>query len=636
MSVFHIPELFDLIRLDLSKQDLVRCSAVNKSWNAAFSSYLWQSVPTEIRPDVNANMVLGPYTRKWDRFRPLIEEDILYTLKQQQHTVSEDHRKDDSNNFAIPALSRNGHWIRTIFVDQHVLLRPYQPQPYQITSLPPLDPAATFTTMDTAPSVQRHRHQLNHNPQLATPELLLHLLQRCPNLHTLQIQGRDKLAAEYYFWKRIISHGFSDNLKDLHIILHPSVSLAKSTISTLLLNRCPLGLQKLTLNIDHRGFRGGSEGADVDTKEDEVRTPLPALTDLTVSYTGEWCPPLYIRFLERCFNLESIFLKWVDSDWIWALKSCPHLKRLAVLRISSSCLSILARAVMPHLPSLDTFHIHYDSNFSSDYALELVLRACDKGWKSLHIPYLGKLSVEALIQHCSTLEELDVCVAKGLTSQKIRHILSTSSRLVKFRMLSTANGHAEDRTHIMAEDFIDLDSALESVRPWQCESTLKVFSARISGIPRPGVTRIAREKYPGQRNDLQQQIYERLARFTNLELLELGHQSFWTDRDREWWSPSGQEVLDEWGNHVDCLDMSLASGLRKLKGLKKLRKVCVISMSTSIGVEEVQWMAQNWLKLEAVHGLRPHGRRTKEFEAVEWLRANHPCIGYYYRCYSRD
>lgn len=636
MSVFHIPELFDLIRLDLSKQDLIHCSAVNKSWNAAFSPYLWQSVPTEIRPKSNSNVVLGPYTRKWDRFRLLIEEDILYLQKQQQHIVPENDGKNGSNNFAIPALSRNGHWIRTLFVDQHALLRPYQPQPYQVTSLTPLAPAATLITMDPTPSVQRHKHQHNHNPLLATPELLLHLLQRCPNLHTLQIQGRDKLAAEYYFWKRIISHGFSDTLKDLHIILHPSVRLAKSTISSLLLNRCPFGLQKLTLAIEYGGYRKRNESADVDTKEDEVRTPLPALTNLAVPYTGEPCPPLYIRFLGRCINLESIFLKCVDSDWIGALKSCPCLKRLAVLTISSSCLSILAHAVMPYLSSLDTFHIHYDSGFTSDYALELVLRACGTGWKSLRIPYLGKLSVEALIQHCSTLEELDVCVAKTLTSQKIRHILSTSPRLAKLSILSTYNGHAEDRTHITAEDFIDLDPAHESVRPWQCESTLKVFSVRISGIPRPGVTRIAREKYLGQRYILQHQIYERLTRLKNLEQLELGHQSFWTDRDREWWSPSGQEVLDEWGNHVDCLDMSLASGLKKLGGLKKLRKLCVISMSTSIGVEEVQWMAQNWPRLEAVHGLRPRGNKAEEFEAVKWLRANHPRIGYYHRCYSRD
>ncbi|KAH7053563.1 hypothetical protein BKA57DRAFT_490216 [Linnemannia elongata] len=48
---------------------------------------------------------------------------------------------------------------------------------------------------------------------------------------------------------------------------------------------------------------------------------------------------------------------------------------------------------------------------------------------------------------------------------------------------------SDEDTHFLAEDFIDAaDPSSDPLRPWACESSLKVFCAKITGIPRPDIT----------------------------------------------------------------------------------------------------------------------------------------------------
>ncbi|KAG0038205.1 hypothetical protein BGZ89_008076, partial [Linnemannia elongata] len=172
--------------------------------------------------------------RKWNRFLPLIVQDILYEQQQQQrHITSEVENNNDNNSgnkVSVPALSKYGRWTQTLYVDQKLLLIPYSPEPYQVITMAPGHPAIVNATADTVAAVQRHSHRHNHNPKLTTAEILFHFFKRCPNLQTLKIHGQDKLAAEYYFWKTVVTRGFPDSLRELHIILDASISLSKSTI----------------------------------------------------------------------------------------------------------------------------------------------------------------------------------------------------------------------------------------------------------------------------------------------------------------------------------------------------------------------------------------------------------------------
>lgn len=70
--------------------------------------------------------------------------------------------------------------------------------------------------------------------------------------------------------------------------------------------------------------------------------------------------------------------------------------------------------------------------------------------------------------------------------------------------------------------------------------------------------------------------------------------------------------------------MSLKSGLQILEGLKELKVLSVVRMATTIGVEDVQWMVQSWLKLRRVDGLNCHD--GDEAEASKWLQKNCPRI----------
>lgn len=308
MSIFHIPELFDLIRPEIAKQDLVHCCRVNKSWNAAFTPTLWQYFP----PD--------PPTKRYDRhqwrtriyacLRSLIEEDLLYEQEQEQeHTQSGDtldrfnNSNNDDANVLLPALTRNGHWFRTLIIDQQMLKAPFRQQSYQITSVPPPDPIAA--TASTA-SVHRHRHH-THNPRLDTPGILLHLLMRCSNLQSLQLAGQDIDAAAYHFWKRIATVGFPGSSKDLNIKISSCVPMVQSTILPLLFHQCLLGLHKLRIDfVPWKNRLSRVVNAVADTREVEVMEPLPSLRDLRiVSGTPGSSPESCGQFLGRCINLKA-------------------------------------------------------------------------------------------------------------------------------------------------------------------------------------------------------------------------------------------------------------------------------------------------------------------------------------------
>ncbi|KAK3836422.1 MAG: hypothetical protein JOS17DRAFT_734167 [Linnemannia elongata] len=660
MSIFHIPEIIILIGPYLSTQDLVHFCLVNRTWNASFTPYLWRSLPSEQVRSLS-NYPNTKLTEVWKRFLPLVEADILY---EQRHLLPEegdsdnscrdkdrdkgkgkgkgkgrDRDRDNSNSssghdLSLPALSRNGRWIQTLAVYQPLLLKPYQPQPYQVVSLPPLDPTvipgATFT-VDTT-QVQRYRHHLNHYPKFTRIEILFHLFKRCPNIRSFNINGSDMTAAGYYFWQKIVAVDIPGSVQELDIKLDSCVPMEKSTILPLIFRQCSSGIQRLSIVMDNKNWYNLYRDPVVDTRQDVIEDrPLLALKNLSLTYVVEKCyPPSAARFLGRCVNLETLNVTTLQPMWIPAMKACDQLRRLKVKYIAKEHLPLLATALANSLPSLDTLHLGvYNESLWWPIPLELalasVLSAGRAGWRSLHLPLCGKASADVVVQHCSTLEELRLQRMNGVTGQHLYQILSTSPWLVKFDVEAVHGTLAR----ISAKDFIDLDPITDSPATWPCESSLRVLRARIGGIsraastPSPGASQ---DRSTVQEQFHQYQIYTRLARFTHLERLELGTQGVRNSKyDGNNTSPY-QEVKDNRGYHVDCLTMTLEGGLRILEGLKEMREVNVASMATRIGVQEVHWMTESWPRLEAVKGLKDHYRSTLEDGAARWLLANHPHI----------
>jgi len=140
------------------------------------------------------------------------------------------------------------------------------------------------------------------------------------------------------------------------------------------------------------------------------------------------------------------------------------------------------------------------------------------------------------------------------------------------------------RSSIQGDIFIDQDSHTGELKAWLCETSLKVLKVDIGHIPRPELKGVGviDEEHPGQGREIQGLVYDRLARLTNLETLSLGD------------IPEGctyyyrQSAVE---TQLDCLEMSLESGLHKLSELTRLKELNVLGMKPKIGIKEIQWMA---------------------------------------------
>ncbi|KAF9342218.1 hypothetical protein BGX26_008044, partial [Mortierella sp. AD094] len=158
-------------------------------------------------------------------------------------------------------------------------------------------------------------------------------------------------------------------------------------------------------------------------------------------------------------------------------------------------------------------------------------------------------------------------------------------------------------------------------------ASLKVLKLQITDIPRPDIKDrdgAVQEKYPGHGRQIQNQVYERLARLVNLETLWLGHYP-------ECLCYKRRKVLLE--RQRGCLEMSLESGLAKLEGLKALRELGVAYMETRIRPMDVRWMSEHWPSLRVICGMidgydsddDDEGECFNQ-EAVSWLEEHCPRI----------
>ncbi|KAF9276043.1 hypothetical protein BGZ74_003769 [Mortierella antarctica] len=255
-----------------------------------------------------------------------------------------------------------------------------------------------------------------------------------------------------------------------------------------------------------------------------------------------------------------------------------------------------------------------------------LLSACLGGWKNIRIDTkLDRTSCKALAEHCDKLEVLQVTSILGDSSSTLCQILSSSPKL---KILITSDGkfHVQPRIpYLEAEDFVDAHRG--TLNPWACETCIKVLKTKITRIPRPDVTKLLDGR---QRVDaltetctregrlIQQHVYERLSRLTNLEELCLGYDTKEHSRLR-----SSRDAMDGEDHQYECLEMTLESGLDQLKSLKKLRVLDVQRMEQRIGLKEMQWMSQHWPRLRVIRGLCDDG---DNLEASKWLWKHSPMI----------
>ncbi|KAK3811074.1 MAG: hypothetical protein J3Q66DRAFT_58551 [Benniella sp.] len=235
-----------------------------------------------------------------------------------------------------------------------------------------------------------------------------------------------------------------------------------------------------------------------------------------------------------------------------------------------------------------------------DDVVAALLSGSRHGWKTIQMKSTarpGQKTMDALAMHYSGLEEAYIHVNYCLPSHVVVQVLRSCPHLHTLTYFNSSSGSSV----VEGKAFIDLDPNTGLLKPWLCEGSLKRLRVKIAGIPRPDLEweRVVAEEYLGQGLEIQSQVYDRVGRLTNLEMLRLG---------------------DGYGAfRYDCLEMSLESGLDKLSGLKSLDHLSIEKLATKIGTQEVQWMVKNWPKLRYIFGL---DRNELDYEAVGWLREN--------------
>ncbi|KAF8986079.1 hypothetical protein BGZ46_009876 [Entomortierella lignicola] len=388
-------------------------------------------------------------------------------------------------------------------------------------------------------------------------DLMHHFLIRCSNIQVPDLGLYPHFTMEYYL----------PLVQDLTItLLENNFVSVKPLMVKLMLCRCSNKLKSFTFEywvFQYKETIISEEEIEVEEEEEiemeEDEEPVPALQ------------------LKILILLDYREFPKVNKFWSWLWRACGSIEQLEIRNCSFGAEG-LARRMLTFMPKLHEVQFGLilggveTFTYVSNKSVASILSGCRNGWREVQVN-------DILIDY---------------TSSELIELLSLAPNL---RILDTIDYGWEHRnpttTWVDASAFIDLDPVSESLWPWASEGSLEVFKVKIMNIPRPNIReeyKYIEESYPGEGLDIQLRVYERLARFTRLEVLWLGYCDRFSNRT-------------EWDYDVDqlfCLEMSLESGLDKLAGLKELRNLSISNMNTKVGLKEIKWMAENWPKLRII------------------------------------
>ncbi|KAG0362399.1 hypothetical protein BGX24_005111 [Mortierella sp. AD032] len=228
--------------------------------------------------------------------------------------------------------------------------------------------------------------------------------------------------------------------------------------------------------------------------------------------------------------------------------------------------------------------------------------------------------MDAFLRHAPTLEYIDAS-SYCFDSETLQALLNTGPLLKSIRTM-------EDSMVYRPSLETELDAlGAATNHPWACKQ-LQIFECKITNVPRPDITvteiddlddlpirwtppasvmdpfifTIAQE----ESHALQRRLLKNLGRCTHLRKLWLG--TCGSNRDDPEYSylqiRGIRTMLIDSYVQTSCLELSLASGLDELSGLKELEELVIWRMAHRIGVAEVKWMVEHWPKLKIIRGLR--------------------------------
>ncbi|KAF9372390.1 hypothetical protein CPC16_002453 [Podila verticillata] len=306
---------------------------------------------------------------------------------------------------------------------------------------------------------------------------------------------------------------------------------------------------------------------------------LESLT-LGVSIEGQW--DMTWDYETGFVGLRELILYDIGGTsefWSILWEGCRRIVRLQVHQIVGHVLHSLVAGIRKHMTHLDSikFGARCDDPFSwyqvDDEKAAKLIDAGTKGWRVVESDMdvvFGPRAMTSLTQHYSTLVEIRIVQCVGGSS--VPDLLALCPNLQTMVSSDTRSIETEQISTNPALNFIDWDPITNSLRPWACESCLKTLVMRITDIPLQ-----ENEAYPGQRENLHTGVYSRLARLTQLEELSLGHPLVGRLHAR----------------HIP-FSLTVASGLAKLAGLKKMRILRTDGLNHDMSKKDLEWILQNW------------------------------------------
>ncbi|KAF9344360.1 hypothetical protein BGX26_004461 [Mortierella sp. AD094] len=571
-----IPELDEMICLKLKRHDKAQCARVNKQWHKVISPYLWH------------DMLYISGVKQRAAFRRVVLEDYLQEQQQQQQ---QQNLQKQSAHYLSP-LKKYCPWIRKIPLPGE-LLKIFRPQlshnqaQQELTNYQDTEPTAMDLT----------RHFLKHCSAVEVDHL-------CLGRSYFESEDLLETTAEF-----VLPH-----VHYLDVALTGPSSGIGGRIDPrkfkYLLGRCSRKLGKLSIccRLQH------DEEETNCFREFEEQEALPRL------------------------QLKVLILQWYEyapefsEFWSWLWRQCGHLEELQ-LYLSNKVVECLADGMLTCMPNLRRIRLGGENaglvNLT-DEEIATLLSSCRIGWESVEIRHnldFHRASVAALSRHYHTLEALVVGEGK-FQSDDLLLLLSSTPNLRTLRCIGDGVYQNWPEASIESVAFIDLDHDTTSLKTWACEASLRELAIKITNIPRPdleGKSGVVEETCTNRGREIQNRVYERLARFTNLETLWLGHSFCIFD---------GSYVWGHGGFQTDCLEMSLESGLDKLGGLKELRELNLSHMNTRIQLKEIKWMVEHWPKLRIICGLEGEEEESEDSndagneykKVIGWLKEFHPEI----------
>ncbi|KAG0306189.1 hypothetical protein BGZ97_000840 [Linnemannia gamsii] len=315
-------------------------------------------------------------------------------------------------------------------------------------------------------------------------------------------------------------------------------------------------------------------------------------------------------FLKRLINLDQLFLgqiKWsdraqppfADMDDSYGERSRSftltglHLTQFGGLTPEYRQIQeAMAIYLIPRLPSL--------TELSIDVLIPEVARALASHCKQFRVFRQGG-DDESLNEYCTVKTDLNV----------VSVLLESCPNL---RILDAIQ-HRIDATYLAGH-------------PWACEATLETFRCQIVGLERMPCEEykamstlseqdsiklmnqdIAQEKYK-RSQEQHYRVYERLSRLARLQILDLGgdikgvvHYIFGDSGVEPTKEVHGRIYLIDSSPIMDCLDLSLGSGLDQLASLVNLRVFGFEGLDHRIETAELRWFATHWPRLIIMRGL---------------------------------